>query len=275
MSNHARRCSNGATSSRRSLPVRWAGICAFPSPTATSRNLTERGLSADHTTIWRWVQRYAPELHKRCRRELKPTNGSWRVDETYIRVKGTWAYLYHAVDSCGASIDFLLSAHRDAAAAKRFFQRALQTPSSQGFRSFQGARRTIEGYETVHMIRKGQVRQARRHIQRQSADCSTARQHLLDAGGSGRIVLRDPPAPARARFRLLPGRLAWLVRDCLAASGFSPTGAVGAGLRLRRSFPSTGIVAGAGLWGRLQAFCREADRRAITAFLHGLRSRRS
>ena len=112
--------------------------------------LTERGLSADHTTIWRWVQRYAPELHKRCRRELKPTNGSWRVDETYIRVKGTWAYLYRAVDSCGASIDFLLSAHRDAAAAKRFFQRALQTPSSQGFRSFQGARRTIEGYETVH-----------------------------------------------------------------------------------------------------------------------------
>src|SRR5688572_7054958 len=72
--------------------------------------LTERGVPADHTTIWRWVQRYAPELHKRCRRELKPTNGSWRVDETYIRVKGTWAYLYRAVDSCGASIDFLLPA---------------------------------------------------------------------------------------------------------------------------------------------------------------------
>ena len=50
--------------------------------------LTERGLAADHTTIWRWVQRYAPELNKRCRRELKPTNGSWRVDETYVRVKG-------------------------------------------------------------------------------------------------------------------------------------------------------------------------------------------
>jgi hypothetical protein len=49
--------------------------------------LSERGLSADHTTIWRWVQCYAPELNKRCRRELKPTNGSWRVDETYIRVK--------------------------------------------------------------------------------------------------------------------------------------------------------------------------------------------
>src|SRR6267142_4569917 len=59
--------------------------------------LLERGLPADHTTIWRWVQRYAPELNKRCRRELKPTNGSWRVDETYICQSGSWRYLYRAV----------------------------------------------------------------------------------------------------------------------------------------------------------------------------------
>ena len=90
--------------------------------------LTERGLPADHTTIWRWVLRYAPELSKRCRRKLKPTNGSWRVDETYIRVKGKWTYLYRAVDSAGATIDFLLAARRDAAAAKRFFQNALLVP---------------------------------------------------------------------------------------------------------------------------------------------------
>ena len=90
--------------------------------------LTERGLPADHTTIWRWVQHYAAELSKRCRRELKPTNGSWRVDETYIRVKGKWTYLYRAVDSSGATIDFLLAARRDAAAAKRFFQNALLAP---------------------------------------------------------------------------------------------------------------------------------------------------
>src|SRR5229473_5876935 len=90
--------------------------------------LTERGIPADHTTIWRWVQCYAPELNKRCRRELKPSNGSWRVDETYVRVKGKWVYLYRAVDSTGTTIDFLLSTHRDAAAAKRFFQRALRAP---------------------------------------------------------------------------------------------------------------------------------------------------
>ena len=90
--------------------------------------LLERGLPADHTTIWRWVQRYAPELNKRCRRELKPTNGSWRVDETYICQSGRWRYLYRAVDSTGATIDFWFSAERDAAAAKYFFQKALQAP---------------------------------------------------------------------------------------------------------------------------------------------------
>ena len=90
--------------------------------------LTEQGLTADHTTVWRCVQRYAPELNKRCRPELKPTNRSWRVDETYVRAKGQWTYLYRAVDSTGATIDFLLAARRDAAAAKRFFRNALCAP---------------------------------------------------------------------------------------------------------------------------------------------------
>src|SRR5437870_2927741 len=61
--------------------------------------LEERGLEADHTTVWRWVQRYGPELEHRVRRHLKPTNKSWRVDETYIKVKGRWCYLYRAIDS--------------------------------------------------------------------------------------------------------------------------------------------------------------------------------
>src|SRR5580704_13538035 len=72
--------------------------------------LEERGLETDHTTVWRWVQRYGPELEQRLRRHLKPTNKSWRVDETYLWVKGRWCYLYRAIDSTGATIDFLLSA---------------------------------------------------------------------------------------------------------------------------------------------------------------------
>ena len=82
------------------------------------------GLHADHVTVWRWVQRYAPEMERRGSR-LKPTNDSWRVDETYIRVKGKWRYLYRAVDSSGATLDFLLSAKQDAVAAKRFLAKAL------------------------------------------------------------------------------------------------------------------------------------------------------
>jgi transposase, IS6 family len=88
--------------------------------------LAERGLHADHVTVWRWVQRYAPEMERRLRSRLKPTNDSWRVDETYIRVKGKWRYLYRAVDSSGATLDFLLSAKRDAAAAERFLAKALR-----------------------------------------------------------------------------------------------------------------------------------------------------
>ena len=84
--------------------------------------LSERGLKADHTTIWRWVQRYGPELEERLRRHLKPTHRSWRVDETYVRVKVRWCYLYRAIDSTGATIDFVLSGLRDAAAAKRLFR---------------------------------------------------------------------------------------------------------------------------------------------------------
>ena len=87
--------------------------------------LAERSLHADHVTVWRWVQRYAPEMERRLRSRLRPTNDSWRVDETYIRVKGKWVYLYRAVDSSGATIDFLLSAKRDAAAAERFLAKAL------------------------------------------------------------------------------------------------------------------------------------------------------
>lgn len=87
--------------------------------------MRERGLHVDHTTIYRWVQRYAPEIDKRSRPHLKATNDSWRVDETYIKVKKVWMYLYRAVESDGNTIEFLLSPARDAEAAKRFFVKAL------------------------------------------------------------------------------------------------------------------------------------------------------
>lgn len=88
--------------------------------------MKERGVDVDHTTIYRWVQHYAPELQKRLKWFFKgASSGSWRVDETYIKVKGEWCYLYRAVDSEGRTIDFYLSATRNAKAAKRFLGKAL------------------------------------------------------------------------------------------------------------------------------------------------------
>jgi transposase, IS6 family len=177
--------------------------------------MAERGLAVDHVTIWRWVQHYAPLLNQRLRRELRRPNGSWRVDETYVKIAGAWAYLYRAVDSTGDTIDFLLSPKRDLTAAKLFLRLALsgtggkrpgvinvdghpayaraidelkqsgdlgqrcrcrpspylnnileqdhrfikkRITASLGFRSAEGAWRTIEGYEAMHLIRKGQIR---------------------------------------------------------------------------------------------------------------------
>jgi transposase, IS6 family len=174
----------------------------------------ERGLSVDHTTVFRWVQRYAPELDRRCRPHLRATNDSYRVDETYIKIKKQWSYLYRAVDSSGATLDFMLSATRDADAAERFFRQVLQASHTRtprvitvdknaayppafgalqhdgtlpetcllrqckylnnvveqdhrfvkrrvnpglGFGAFATAQRTIQGYEAMHRLHKGQL----------------------------------------------------------------------------------------------------------------------
>ena len=87
--------------------------------------MAERGLSLDHSTIARWVLRYAPILSQRIRCEMRKPNRSWRVDETYVRVAGRWTYLYRAVDSEGNTIDFMLSPNRDLTAARHFLQLAL------------------------------------------------------------------------------------------------------------------------------------------------------
>uniref|UniRef100_UPI002614DF52 IS6 family transposase n=1 Tax=Acaryochloris sp. IP29b_bin.148 TaxID=2969218 RepID=UPI002614DF52 len=90
------------------LNVRW--YCRYPlSYRDLEEMMMERGLEVDHSTINRWVLKYSPELDKRCRRHLKPTNDSWRVDETYIKIRKKWRYLYRAVDSDGYTLDFLLT----------------------------------------------------------------------------------------------------------------------------------------------------------------------
>ena len=179
--------------------------------------MTERGLSVDHTTIFRWVQEYAPEIDKRSRPHLKKSNDSWRVDETYVKVRGKWMYLYRAVDSSGQTLDFQLNATRSRRAARRFFKKMLGSPHVStprvinvdqnaaypgaihdliqdgllpeacqhqpvkylnniveqdhrfikrrvkpglGFQSYPTAWRTLQGYEMMNMIRKGQVRGA-------------------------------------------------------------------------------------------------------------------
>ncbi len=93
--------------------------------------MLERRFTVDHSTVYRWVQAYAPELDKRCRTHLRRTNDSWRVDETYIEVKGEWKYLYRAVGSAGNTLDFMLSAKRDARAAERFFRKVMNAEHNQ------------------------------------------------------------------------------------------------------------------------------------------------
>ncbi|MGI4806772.1 MAG: IS6 family transposase [Janthinobacterium lividum] len=107
--------------------LRW--YLAFPiSYRDLASMLADRGVEVNHTTLFRWMQAYAPTLERQIRRHLRPCNGSWRVDETYIKVRGVWTYLYRAVDSLGQTIDFLLSARRDASAAQRFLRKALLQP---------------------------------------------------------------------------------------------------------------------------------------------------
>ena len=107
------------------LAVRW--YLRYPlAYERVAEMLAERGLEVDASCVWRWVQVYAPELNERCRPHLRPTNKSYRIDETYIRIKGQDRYLYCAVDSTGQTIEFLLTAKRDAAAAKRFLVKAIE-----------------------------------------------------------------------------------------------------------------------------------------------------
>ena len=105
--------------------VRW--YVAYPlSSRQVEELMEERGVSVDHATINRWVLKYSAPLEDAFHRRKRPVGRSWRMDETYIRVKGEWRYLYRAVDKSGQTIDFLLTEHRDTEAALRFLTLAIR-----------------------------------------------------------------------------------------------------------------------------------------------------
>ncbi len=119
--------------------------------------LRDRGVEVEHSTLFRWIQAYAPELERRIRPHLRRGNGSWRVDGTYIRVKGCWTYLYRAVDSRGHTIDFLLAAKRDTAAAKRFLCKALGQPHTAKPRTTTVDKKPAYPKATREMKREGEL----------------------------------------------------------------------------------------------------------------------
>jgi transposase-like protein len=105
--------------------IRW--YAAYPlSYRHLEEMMQERGVVVDHSSINRWAVRFLPLLEKSFRQHKRPVGKSWRMDETYLKVKGAWKYLYRAVDKQGNTVDFLLTAKRDASAARRFFEKAMQ-----------------------------------------------------------------------------------------------------------------------------------------------------
>jgi transposase-like protein len=129
MGRGGQRCSGNGISVTRSS----SSVSAVPAVAAELRELElmmgECGVAIDHSTIARWVLRYAPVLNERIRSEMRRPNRSWRCDETYIRVAGKWTYLYRAIDLAGNTTDFLLSPRRDVIAAEAFLELALGQPA--------------------------------------------------------------------------------------------------------------------------------------------------
>ena len=106
--------------------------------------MAERGLPMAHTTIMRWVHHYVPEFERRWYRFARPVGHSWRVDETYVKIRGEWVYPYRAADREGSTVDFRLSTRRDVAAAKAFFRKAIKRQGSTP-RTI-----TLDGYAASH-----------------------------------------------------------------------------------------------------------------------------
>ena len=107
--------------------VRWYGRYAL-SYNDLKEMAAERGLTIQRSTIYRWVQEYSVELKERVKARMKQTCDSWKLDETYIKIKGKWHYLYRAIDKHGQTLDWMLSRYRNKKSAKRFFKKILKQP---------------------------------------------------------------------------------------------------------------------------------------------------
>jgi transposase-like protein len=190
--------------------------------------LAERGVAVHPTCIWRWVQTYAPELNKRCRPHLKTTNKSYRIDETYIKVKGADKYLYRAVDSTGQTIDFLLTAKRDAAAAKRFFHKALSSPRNPVPRvinvdknpAFPAAVEALKGEGTLP--RRVRLRQCKYLNNVVEQDHRTVKKRAWLAKGYGSLVTAWRTLQGIEAVNMIrKGRARWVSReDCIEQATF-------------------------------------------------------
>jgi transposase, IS6 family len=149
--------------------VRW--YCRFSLSLRDLEELmAERGLAVDHTTIWRWVQRYGPEVHRRLRGNVKQKSSTWHMDETFVRIAGRWRYLFRAVDSHGQTVDFYLSETRDREAAKRFLKKALANPDNRAPHVF--ARDGLRSYPAAirELQKEGLIQGACRHRTRPYAN---------------------------------------------------------------------------------------------------------
>ena len=116
--------------------------------------LAERGVAVDHATLNRWVVKFAPLIAAQVQARKRPTACSWRMDETYIKVKGKWTYLYRAVDRDGQTLDFMLSEHRNLAAARRFFKRAIDTNGVPDRVVIDKSGANLAGLQAVNVILK-------------------------------------------------------------------------------------------------------------------------
>jgi putative transposase len=116
--------------------------------------MAERGVEIDHATLNRWVVKFSPLIAANAQVRKKPTAQSWRMDETYIKVRGKWAYLYRAVDRDGQTLEFMLSERRDTAAARRFFKRAVGTNGIPDRIAIDKSGANLAGLQSLNVILK-------------------------------------------------------------------------------------------------------------------------